>query len=139
MVKFLLSILLALGIVACPLLCGRGAVCCRAEHTHDAQACCAACRQAESTRGDDRDSMPQDHDSRSGKCSGCICGGALVEDASSQDFVVNDLNWIAIPPVAPLRCEPSDLHTMFNPRGPLPDDDMNPGRAMRCLMMSYLC
>ena len=41
--------------------------------------------------------------------------------------------------VAPQAGETSTYFQHVNSRGPLPDDDLNTGRAMRCLMMSYLC
>jgi hypothetical protein len=140
MVKQVLSILLATSIVACPVLCGRGAACCGTVRASGVHACCEACRDVESNGGGERDSAPSHQDSGAPKqCNGCICGGAVVDDVSAQNLVVTNDHWIAIPTAFQLLSAASDLRPMPNPKGPLPDDDMNPGRAMRCIMSSYLC
>jgi hypothetical protein len=139
MFKHLLSILLVIGIVACPLLCGRGVGCCGAERACDVHACCAACHQAESDGGGDRNSAPSGHQSGSEQCNGCICGGAVIEVSTSQYLVDAASIAIVSPTAVRLVDATSVLHQSLNRRASLPDDDMNPGRALRCQMSSYLC
>jgi hypothetical protein len=62
-----------------------------------------------------------------------------VESSSLQNLVADDCNWIAVPTSTTMAAAVSDLFGHSISRGPLPDDAMNPGRALRCLLMSYLC
>jgi hypothetical protein len=140
MINQLLSILLATSIVACPLLCRGGAACCDNKRSHDTHACCNECHKSECSHSADRQSVPRNHNSRTPvEYGGCICGGAVVEDSALQHLVLEGYSWIALPAVDQLVAVVSDLQQVTISRTPLPDDSMNPGRALRCLMMSYLC
>ncbi len=136
----LISILLATSIVACPLLCKGGAACCAKERSNGAPACCDACHKTNSDRSADRESVPSDPNSRTPReCGGCICGGAVVQDSALQQLVLDGCNWIALPAVHQSIAVAVVMPPAAVSWALLPDDGMNPGRAMRCLIMSYLC
>ena len=140
MISNLLSNLLAISIVACPFLCKGGAACCDNERSHAAHACCDACHKADAAHSAHHDSVPCDHNSRSpNECGDCICEGAVAEDSALQHLVFENFNWIALPAADQVIAVVSDLQQDAVSWTPLPDDGMNPGRALRCLMMSYLC
>lgn len=63
----------------------------------------------------------------------------MIEASGPQHLVLDVSSWISLPDVAQLVAVASDLQQVAISRAPLPDDGMNPGRARRCLMMSYLC
>jgi hypothetical protein len=70
---------------------------------------------------------------------GCICAGAVLEDSVLQHFEFAGCMSFALPTTT-LDAVAAD----FSPRAVnsltlLPDNDTNQGRAMRCLMSSYLC
>jgi hypothetical protein len=131
-----LNILLAVGIFACPLVCrGRGQ-CCGNEHTTLEHACCESCGTNPGHHDRDRS---DNGESDSDDCCQCICGGAVVE-VEHQQLHLDECAWItpsasAIHVVAAI-VEPQ-LDFICTPA--LPNDDMNPGRAMRCRLMSFLC
>jgi hypothetical protein len=52
---------------------------------------------------------------------------------------VDSGSWTALPHVDQILAVVADLQTNTGPGALMPDDGINPGRAMRCLMMSYLC
>ena len=140
MINQLLSILLATSIVACPLLCRGGAACCDKVRSDSTNACCDECHRSEISHSANHDSVPRDHDSSTPcECDGCICGGAVVEDSALQQLVLEGSSWILLPVSNQLLAVASDLNQAAISGTPLPDDGINPGRALRCLMMSYLC
>jgi hypothetical protein len=134
MAQQLLSILIATSIFVCPFVCKGGAACCDAHEPEAVHHCCDACDDSHSQREDDRGSLP----ARSGDVSdGCICGGAVIELSALQG-----LNLDLFVFVAPVDTGESELVVQrehMRSTVCLPDDDMNIGRAMRGLMMSFLC
>jgi hypothetical protein len=127
-----LNILLAVGIFTCPLVCRGGGRCCGNEHATLEHVCCEECganpAHPDRDRGDNRESEPSD-------CCQCICGGAVVEITMLQ-LDLDVCEWITPVPIQAL--DPT-IEPPFEFVGALPDDDMNPGRALRCRIMSFLC
>ena len=136
----ILSILLATSIVACPLLCNAGNVCCSKGSSASGQACCEGCHEADPSSSGNYDPAPVGDQSRTPDdyCH-CICGGAVIEDNGLQDLKLHLSNWIIVPVAAQFVAEvirPQQGNVSWTL---LPDDGMNPGRALRCRMMSFLC
>jgi hypothetical protein len=138
MIHRLLSILLAAGIVACPLLCKGGSCCFSDEHSAAKRGCCSACCKSKDSQPADQTPVPSDPTHSPAQYGGCICGGAVIEDAATHHLELTDCTWIA-----PLVSQHDAA--LFNPLQHaqfsvlLPDDGKNQGRARRCLMSSYLC
>jgi hypothetical protein len=128
-----LNILLALGIFTCPLVCRGGDRCCGNEHAALEHVCCEECgaNPADHDRGDKRG--PGSNDG----CQ-CICGGAVIE-ITTLHLYLDVCEWIT--PTIPIQVLAPTIEPQFDFVGtpPLPDDDMNPGRALRCRIMSFLC
>jgi hypothetical protein len=137
MVHHLLSILLASGIVACPLLCKGGSCCFNNAHSAAKRGCCSACCKSEDSQPADHKSIPNDRSHAPAHYGGCICAGAVIEDAASQHVALTDCTWM----VPPASQHAISFNTLPNARFSvlLPDDGRNQGRAMRCMMSSYLC
>jgi hypothetical protein len=134
-----LSILLATSIIACPVYCRTGESCCAAiaDSTHR---CCDGHHNGESSHSPNRDSSPADHGSGlPEKYCQCICGGAVVDDTSMQN-----VHWDA-PNLITLLAAEMSVAVAAKPQHEiaslalLSDNGANPGRALRCRMMSFLC
>ncbi len=135
MVQQFLNILLATSIFACPFFCKGGAVCCHGDKAAATHRCCEACHDSQPEQSDDQGSLPSPS---SDVTDGCICGGAVIETSAVQLLDLDVSVFVALVETA----GHNDLvvqreHVRSTPF--LPDDDMNTGRAMRCLMMSFLC
>jgi hypothetical protein len=140
MIREICSIVLALNIVACPLICKGSSGCCNGDHSNVASGCCDACHGPENREARTHEPVPRDDNSRGpADCSGCICGGAVIEDSALQHLVLESYLWIAPAADTQLVDVISDGPRDWDSGRPLPDDGTNPGRAMRCLMMSFLC
>jgi hypothetical protein len=63
----------------------------------------------------------------------------VVEDSALQHLVLDGSSGILLAVPNQIVAVASDLNQDAISRTPLPDDGLNPGRALRCLMMSYLC
>jgi hypothetical protein len=132
-----LPVVLVLSILACPLIC-RGGLCeCDGERAPAVHSCCDGCHRAGESTLPDEPSDPRDDNAL---CGGCICNGAVIENSSLHLlFVDGCCEWSASSPYAVVAEIVTNLHRIATWKSHLPDDDMNPGRALRCRMMSYLC
>src|SRR5688572_3795566 len=128
-----LNILLAVSIFACPLVCRGGGQCCRNELAMLEHVCCEECgaNPAHHDRGDN-------HEPASGDCCQCICGGAVVE-ITTLHLYLDVCEWTTASAAVAIQAEISEPQHDFAGIPRLPDDDMNPGRALRCRIMSFLC
>ena len=136
----LVSALLATSILACPLFCKGGASCDVADGAPVVLSCCNECHKEETTHSPIHEPVPTDPNSEAPeKCCSCICGGAVVEDTLLQGLHLDASNWVALPAAEQFIAVIFEPQQGGNSWAPLPDDGMNPGRAIRCLMMSFLC
>jgi hypothetical protein len=133
------SILLAINLFVCPVFCQAGDDRCVGQEAAAEPHCCDACREQTITPASNS-SFPSDPDSpEQDTCCQCICGGAVVENSALEFLDLGVTSWTALPDAEVSRVVVSELHHAVRSWTPLPDDDMNPGRAKRCLMMSFLC
>jgi hypothetical protein len=136
MIRRLLSIALAATVLSCPLFCRMGAACCATGAT--AKAGCDRCHEHDADAPADQSRRPDSQDKSQGNCQ-CICGGAVIEFDASHVIALDVISWIALPiderpvtaPASTGQGQAAGIHRL--------GDDMNPGRALRCLFMSYLC
>jgi hypothetical protein len=130
-----LNILVAACIFACPLVCRDGGQCCGIEHAAQKHACCEGCganpAHNDRDRGDNREHGSDD-------CYECICGGAVVE-ITTLHLYLDVCEWITPSAAVEIPVDISEPQHDFAGTLLLPDDDMNPGRALRCRIMSFLC
>lgn len=139
MMNQVFSILLATSIVACPLFCKVGRPCCGTDYTDVAQSCCDRCHQADAANSANQSSVPADRNSRAPEnCGGCICCGAVIDGASLQ-LQMEFSDWVVVLATEQFIAAVSKTQLEADSWMPLPDDGMNPGRAMRNRMMSLLC
>ena len=131
-----LAILLIATIFACPLICAAG----NGGGGTASASCCGCCHRAGGANSSGEQSCPAKPTvPDSGHACQCICGGAVVEDAGTQDVSL-DTGWslpvaVAIPLVT--HIQEAELRPFCS--APWPDVGMNPGRALRCLLCTYLC
>jgi hypothetical protein len=136
MFRQIICTLIAANIVVCPLICGAGQSCCGKERATTTHNCCDNCHNDAAEQSPDSSSPDQPAPKHSCQC---ICGGAVIEDNSLPPLHIEAADWIALP-TAPLSVDPvADSPGAGYFRTPFPSDGSNPGRAKRCLMMSFLC
>jgi hypothetical protein len=104
-----------------------------------AQSCCDKCDRPGSNQHGHEGSIPDGDDHGApAPLGGCICAGAVVEVSTAQQLVVHDVlsvaHWVPPQTLDSGFDRPDIVSSVL-----LPDDDMNVGRAKRCLMMSLLC
>ena len=138
MISRLLSLTLIAAIFDCPMLCGVAPTVCALEVK--AVSCCGGCHWTDKPLPTDDPSAPTDNRSQDGKsCCQCVCNGAVVEVAALPSFGI-DLDWWApVPATTALVANASQGQLSFLHAAHQPDDGMNPGRAMRCLFVTFLC
>jgi hypothetical protein len=130
MLRRLLSVTLVAALFECPLICGLAPAVCADEQVASSCECCHHPDEpvpAEQTPGDDGNFLCQ-----------CICNGAVVEHAIVFNPGVDLSCWVPITAIAPAGSLSRAQLNIFQAAS-RPDDGMNPGRAMRCLFMTYLC
>jgi hypothetical protein len=132
-----LAILLSAAVFSCPLFCTLGR--CGEDAGDQGQRCSCCDHEGSSAVPEDgsRPMKPANHEA-GGACQ-CICGGAVVEDASLDGVQLDvrlDLPVATILPaiIAAQIAEPVPSREVH-----LPDDGMNPGRALCCLYSTFLC
>ncbi len=135
MAQQFLNILLATSIFACPFFCKGGAVCCEGHKVAALHRCCEACHDSQPEQSDESVPAPSP---RSDMTGGCICGGAVIETFAVQLLDLDTSIFVA-PVETAGRNELVVQREHVRSTAFLPDDDMNTGRAMRGLMMSFLC
>jgi len=134
MLNHFLSLTLATVIFGCPFYCGLPAAADGADSS-----CSGCCHHREASPPADSEPAPADDSHSSQGACQCICGGAVI-DHWGLPVTPTDLTGFAAAPmtVSLVVCESearlNALHALLQP-----DDGMNPGRAMRCLFMTYLC
>ncbi len=136
MINQALSILLALHIVACPFICQGGGEYCAEPEAAAEEHCCHAC----CAKGSAAEHKPAPPAPSEGECRcKCMCTGAVVEQNSAHELDLDLTCWEFLPAKQCLASGSFAGCPARNCRALLPDDGENQGRAMRCLMMSYLC
>jgi hypothetical protein len=136
MIRRFLSLLLVASITACPLICRGGLQCCASAPAAAAHGCCESCHKPKAS---DSKSAPRELPSKTpGGCEGCICGGAVIEDSTLPQVDVGSLS-LPLPESHVVAIAPDHSRSSIGFSVLLPDDGINQGRAMRCLMSSYLC
>jgi hypothetical protein len=136
MLSRLLSLTLVVAVLDCPMLCGP-ATTVRADDS-SAAGCSGCCHHHQAPAPAEEDSAPAAPTHDGDAVCQCICNGAVVDHAAVQPVGVDLDNW------APVAVTPSLVTTSSGRLSLLqavhqPDDGMNPGRALRCLYMTYLC
>ena len=136
MLRRVLSLVLIVAVVDCPMLCG--AVSVTAPQDAGVPSCCC-CRHCDGALSSDDGSEPSDEPQEGAGLFQCICNGAVVEQGALQSFEVDLGCWAPVaanvsPIIQASAAELVSLHAALQP-----DCGMNEGRAMRCLFMSLLC
>ena len=134
-----LSILLAATIVTCPVVCRAGGACCDNQQATHERPCCDTCRDSGSKNlaHHERDRDDQQSPTPNDRCQ-CICGGAVFQLAT-LDLNLDAVAWESTSVIAQFQAAISEPQLDAVNVPPVPDDGMNPGRAMRCRIMSFLC
>jgi hypothetical protein len=135
MLRPIVVLLIVLGIVACPLICRVGWLCGNDRAT-TTQVCCNRCH-SDSAESDTQPNAPGTP-APEGGCQ-CICGGAVVSDDSQPDLRIGVTDWIILPDAHTNSDQLLDSPEAGVYRVPFPQGGDNPGRALRCLMLSFLC
>lgn len=133
------AILMTVAIFACPLLCTLGECHVRADGEARSPGC-GCCQGSDAANCGGEDSCPTGpRKSNGGHSRQCICGGAVVDDASSQ-FAGIDMSWsLPMAVVAPQLGYVAAIPGCQVVAAPWPDVGMNRGRAICCLFNTYLC
>jgi hypothetical protein len=128
-----LSLTLTVALFGCPLVCGL-APAVGAEEQEAAHGC-ECCHQLDESVPDEQTPAPTDHGSAFCQC---ICNGAVIEHAIILNLGVDLGCWAPVAVIASLETT-SDAQLSLVQAASQLDDGTNPGRAMRCLYMTYLC
>jgi hypothetical protein len=131
--KRLITLTLVFTVFSCPFVCGMTPK--ARAISEPVKPCCCCCHEAAPpANGDPPSQAPHDDDY---VCQ-CICNGAVVDHVVLPPAGINLDYWMPVAvkaTSAKSACNPTDsIRTCEKV-----DDAMNPGRAMRCLFMSYLC
>jgi hypothetical protein len=137
MLRHTLSLLLVASIAACPFVCtlsgGPAKAAGKASH-----GCCDCCHDEQSpepmTPGDSQQCPTKSH-----TCCQCICGGAVFEVDGTPDCGVDTSLWATLPGEGVQMVTAAVAAEHWSIDQLQPDDGANVGRAMRCLLMSFLC
>lgn len=130
MLNRLVSLLVTVALLACPLLCGAGSPDAPKVDAEPAKCCC--CHSAETPTTPDEECPEPDG------CCQCICGGAIIEHADVGQVDLCTGVW-SLPPPTSLAPAMGLSKRVLSIADLQPDDGMNPGRTKRCLFMTFLC
>ena len=136
MFKTLLSIALATTIFACPLLCRTSA---SVRVTAASPGGCCSCCHSHQEQSPADNAPPSNQDKGSSGCCQCICGGALLDVDGSHVAGVDVTFWAPVAIVEPLAAQAIAARLNASGGALQRSDGMNPGRALRCLFMTFLC
>jgi hypothetical protein len=141
MFQQIFSILTAMALVACPLVCNQG-MCQRVQSgVVDLKCQAGECAHARLAPADDSEDSNQ-QSSCEGPCSSCqcICSGAVFTDGRLCWPLERSLDWNP----APRKMAGRDLLVVVvssdTQSPPLPSDGSeNPGKVLCCLLATFLC
>jgi hypothetical protein len=136
MLSRLLSLTLVVAVLDCPMLCGP-ALTVRAQDSA-AVSCSSCCHHHHQEQAPAEGSAPSAPSQDDAVVCQCICNGAVVDHAAVQPVGIDLDNWAPVAVTRSLVATSSGRLTLLQAVHQ-PDDGMNPGRAMRCLFMTYLC
>jgi hypothetical protein len=123
-------------VLLCPFMCGPAQVV-RADDD-STPSCCGCCHHGEESSPAEGGSEPSEPSEHGNAFCNCICNGAVIDHAVFPPMGV-DLNcWSLVPAAVPLVAVTYGQLSLYQ-TSCQPDDGMNPGRAMRCLFMTYVC
>lgn len=137
MLSRLVPLTLVAAVLHCPIMCGHTPA--ASEQREQAPSCCGCCPHGERPTSPEQGPTPSDDSQHDTVVGQCICNGAVVEHVTVVPLGLDLEFWTPVPVTALLvapasRAILSSLHAANQP-----NDGMNPGRAMRCQFMSYLC
>jgi len=136
MLRRLLSLTLVAALLQCPFSCGL-VVRVRANEG-EANIRCSCCHHGKNKFPARHNSAPTNHIPDKHCCGQCICNGAVIEHAANQSPSIDLDCWGPVPATASVTAV-SRAVLSFEQSAHQAGDGMNPGRAMRCLFVSYLC
>jgi hypothetical protein len=131
MLNRLVSILLGVALLACPLLCGAASV--DAADVDAEPAKCSCCCHSTDTPTTPGEECPEPDG-----CCQCVCGGAIVEHAAEVQIDLCTGFW-SPPPATSLIPAMGISKRALAIADLQPDNGTNPGRAKCCLFMTFLC
>ena len=136
MLSRLVPLTLVAAVLHCPIMCGHAPA--ASAQSEQAKSCCC-CHHGERPTSPEQGPKPSDGSQHNTVVGQCICDGAVVEHVAVLPLGLNLEFWTPVPVTASLvapasRAVLNSLHAANQP-----NDGMNPGRAKRCLFMTYLC